>query len=150
MRVLSVSHSMGLAMYRDNSGYALSQWEMTLHSNVISHWLSPYPESSLMSTLDKQKTRIINSSQCTYHPMRRFIIRCITTMDGKWPLSMFYAGTMLERQNHWLLQRHRGWTAQNHRRQDSLCVWNKMQDSFILFISNWYLLFHITDTIHNQ
>ena len=25
-------------------GYGLSQWETTLHCNVVSHWLSPYPE----------------------------------------------------------------------------------------------------------
>ena len=27
---------------RHYSGYGLSQWEMTLHCNVNSHWLSPY------------------------------------------------------------------------------------------------------------
>ena len=26
-----------------HSGYGISQWEMTLQCNVISHWLSPYP-----------------------------------------------------------------------------------------------------------
>ena len=31
----------------DHSGYGLSQWETTLHYNVVSHWLSPYPEWSL-------------------------------------------------------------------------------------------------------
>ena len=30
-----------------NSGYGFSQWEMTLQCNVISHWLSLYPEWSL-------------------------------------------------------------------------------------------------------
>ena len=34
-------------LYRGNSGYELSQWE-TLHCNVVSHWLSPYPEWSLL------------------------------------------------------------------------------------------------------
>ena len=29
--------------FRDDSGYGHSQWEMTLHCNVISHWLSAYP-----------------------------------------------------------------------------------------------------------
>ena len=28
----------------DHSGYGLSQWETTLHCNVVSLWLSPYPE----------------------------------------------------------------------------------------------------------
>ena len=32
---------------RDHSGYGLSQWETTLHCNIVSHWLSPYPEWSL-------------------------------------------------------------------------------------------------------
>ena len=32
---------------RDHSCYGLSQWEMVLHCNVISHWLSPYLEWSL-------------------------------------------------------------------------------------------------------
>ena len=31
----------------NNSGYGLSQWETTLHSNAISHWLSPSPEWSM-------------------------------------------------------------------------------------------------------
>ena len=33
--------------YRNHSGYGLSQWETTLHCNVISHWLSSYPQWSL-------------------------------------------------------------------------------------------------------
>ena len=33
--------------HRDHSGYELSQWEMPLQCNVISHWLNPYPEWSL-------------------------------------------------------------------------------------------------------
>ena len=28
----------------DHSGHGLSQWVMTLQCNVITHWLSPYPE----------------------------------------------------------------------------------------------------------
>ena len=31
---------------RDHAGYGLSQWETTLHCNVVSHWLRPYPEWS--------------------------------------------------------------------------------------------------------
>ena len=34
-------------VHRDHSGYGLSQWETTLYCNVVSHWLSPYPEWSL-------------------------------------------------------------------------------------------------------
>ena len=33
--------------YRDHSLYAPSQWEMTLHCNVISHWLGAYMKWSL-------------------------------------------------------------------------------------------------------
>ena len=29
---------------RDHSGYGLSQWKMTLHCNIIFHWLNPWPE----------------------------------------------------------------------------------------------------------
>ena len=32
---------------RDHSGHGLSQWETTLHCNVVSLWLSPYPEWSV-------------------------------------------------------------------------------------------------------
>ena len=32
---------------RDHSGYGHSHWEMSLHSDVISNWLSPYPEWTL-------------------------------------------------------------------------------------------------------
>ena len=30
-----------------HSGYGLSQWETSLQCNVVSHWLSPYPECSV-------------------------------------------------------------------------------------------------------
>ena len=33
--------------YRDHCGYGLSPSETTLHCNVVSHWLSPYPQWSL-------------------------------------------------------------------------------------------------------
>ena len=32
----------------DNSGYRLSQWDTTLHCNIVFHWLSPCPEWSLL------------------------------------------------------------------------------------------------------
>ena len=34
--------------HRDHTRYGLIQWETTLHCNVVSHWLSPYPEWSLL------------------------------------------------------------------------------------------------------
>ena len=32
----------------DHSGYGLSQWEPTLHFNVVSHWLDPYLELTML------------------------------------------------------------------------------------------------------
>ena len=32
----------------DHSGYGLSQWEKALYINTSSHWLSPYPEWSMV------------------------------------------------------------------------------------------------------
>ena len=32
---------------RVHSGFGFSQWQTTLHCNVVFHWLSPYPEWSL-------------------------------------------------------------------------------------------------------
>ena len=34
----------------DHSGYGISQWETTLHWNIVSHWLSPYPEKAACIT----------------------------------------------------------------------------------------------------
>ena len=31
-------------VHMDHSGYELSQWESTLHCNVVFHWPRPYPE----------------------------------------------------------------------------------------------------------
>ena len=45
---------------RDHSGYELSQWETTLPCNVVSHWLSPYPEWSLRRQIRGLKRNIDN------------------------------------------------------------------------------------------
>ena len=50
LRWLEVSNS-----HRDPSGYGLSQWETTLHCNVVSHWLSPYSELSLSPTGEEKE-----------------------------------------------------------------------------------------------
>ena len=47
---LSLCHT-NFILPRDHSRYGLSQWETTLHCNVVSHWLSPYPEWSPTSYL---------------------------------------------------------------------------------------------------
>ena len=33
---------------RDHSGYGLNQWNTTLECNIVSHWLNPHPEWSLI------------------------------------------------------------------------------------------------------
>ena len=35
----------------DHSECGISQWETTLQRNVVSHWLSPYPERSLVISI---------------------------------------------------------------------------------------------------
>ena len=40
---------------RDHSEYGLSQWETTLHCNVVCHWLSPYKEWSLINHTGSSK-----------------------------------------------------------------------------------------------
>ena len=42
--VWQLLHLMTPVWCRDHSVYASSQWEMTLHCNVISHWLGAYTE----------------------------------------------------------------------------------------------------------
>ena len=36
-------------LFKDHSGYVLSQWEAMLQCNVVFHWLSPYPEHPCLS-----------------------------------------------------------------------------------------------------
>ena len=43
LKVFGISSS---SMFQYYSGYRLSQWETTLQCNVVSQWLSPYPEWS--------------------------------------------------------------------------------------------------------
>ena len=45
----AISVDMKQEYSRAHSGYGLSQWETMLHCNVVSHWLSPYPEWALYS-----------------------------------------------------------------------------------------------------
>ena len=50
-------------VYRDQSRYAPSQWEMSLHCNDISHWLGPYLDWSLVHELTVQ---ILKISLCSF------------------------------------------------------------------------------------
>ena len=43
-------HQWALWTYRDQVSYALSQWQITLHCNIVSHWLGACTEGSLYST----------------------------------------------------------------------------------------------------
>ena len=68
----------------DYSGYGLSQWEMTLHRNVIPHWLSPYPEwpctHSNQNALIWQSTENLEF-RCAFSNV------CLTSISlYKWPL----------------------------------------------------------------
>ena len=52
-----------LYIHRGHSGCGLSQWNITLHCNVTSHWLSPYPEWSLHTSIMPQSMQNA-SMQC--------------------------------------------------------------------------------------
>ena len=47
----------------NHSGHGLRQWETTLQSNVVSHWLSPYTEWSLFmgSGNERQRYKVTSS-----------------------------------------------------------------------------------------
>ena len=69
----------------DHSGHGLSRWEMTLHRNVISHWLSPYPEwpctHSNQNALIWQSTENLEFRRCAFSNV------CLTSISlYKWPL----------------------------------------------------------------
>ena len=49
---------------RDSSGYGLSQWETMLHCNIVSHWLSSYPEWSLQYWTKSLKTAQVQFQNC--------------------------------------------------------------------------------------
>ena len=41
-----------IVLLMDHFGYGFGQWQKALHSKASSHWLSPYPELSLLLCLD--------------------------------------------------------------------------------------------------
>ena len=53
--------------WKDHFGYGLSQWEKTLHCNIISHWLCPYPllewDQTTLKQLDAVTGCAANSGQ---------------------------------------------------------------------------------------
>ena len=53
-----------LTIIRDHSSFGLSQWEMTLQWNLVSHRLSPYPEWSMVIS---QTIRIYTSITGTWN-----------------------------------------------------------------------------------
>ena len=46
---LRISSKVGSLCHRDHFVYAPSEWETTLHCNVVFHWLGAYAKRSLMS-----------------------------------------------------------------------------------------------------
>ena len=63
----SISTAMGLSCWLKSSGRnirdhfvnAFSQWEMTLHCNVVSHWLEAYTKWSLYQNMVHDNTRMM-------------------------------------------------------------------------------------------
>ena len=77
---------------RDHSGYVLSQWEMTLNCNIISHWLSPCPDWSLIvvSTFNTLCTEIlIEAERCINESVNwpALIQIMVSRLTGAKPLS---------------------------------------------------------------
>ena len=70
------------------SGFELSQWETTLHCNVVSHWLSPYPEWSLQSCVCPKANRII------LYGIDKFGRSLAITTTTKFQLGSFYFTNM--------------------------------------------------------
>ena len=71
-----IKHKSDKIYYSDHSGYGLSQRETTLLCNVVSHWLSPYPEWSLIIP------RMIPDINCLAGVIRDIIILLYITAAG--------------------------------------------------------------------
>ena len=64
---------------RDHSGYGLSQWEEALLRNTFSHWLSPYPEWSLVwqSSVQPLNTKLLQIISFLFLSMK-YVFEVIT------------------------------------------------------------------------
>ena len=51
MQIWILSEFLPYVIRRAGNQYGLNQWQMMLHYNIISHWLSPYPQWSLKEVL---------------------------------------------------------------------------------------------------
>ena len=75
---------------RDNSGYGLSKWEKTLHCNVVSHWLSPYPEWSLQTQVEirvrKTPWQNLNLLACLTHDQLGYVFQNVISFHTVVPL----------------------------------------------------------------
>ena len=59
----------------DHSGHVLIQWETTLHCNVVSHWLNPYPKWLYKSTTINSPTFLyIIKVQITYFNLQALVL----------------------------------------------------------------------------
>ena len=89
-------------MPRGYSGYGLSQWEMTLQCNVISHWLSPCPEWSLILLMSVMSMNLLYSFDMAYFQVGLDITSCILSIhslfhvlvsqNGCWKIWPTFAG----------------------------------------------------------
>ena len=67
---------------RDPSGYRFSQWETALQCNLVSDWLSPYPEWSLKSAITQTQHNIT-------HAKRGYISRSAFFINSRSGFSSF-------------------------------------------------------------
>ena len=65
----------GYAGLKDHSGYGLRKWGMSLQCNIISYWLSPYPEWSLRSFSSRRKDFNYLSHPCAKKSQKLNIYR---------------------------------------------------------------------------
>ena len=98
-----------------HSGYGLNQWEMTLPCNAASHWLSTYPEWTLIYLIDR------NNMALSW-----MIVRCHCKLHCHWLIDMWQHHVSLVRQTHGNINRENG-TISKHQ-------WEICNKSFATFL----------------
>ena len=73
----------------DHSRYELSQWETTLHCNVVSHWLGPYPQWSLSTAMTKVD-HVLRPTHIYLHGQAMGISTCMGKLWGVYSTSEKY------------------------------------------------------------
>ena len=77
------------SIYNDHSRYGLSQWETTLHCNVVSHWLGPYPQWSLSTAMTKVD-HVLRPTHIYLHGQAMGISTCMGKLWGVYSTSEKY------------------------------------------------------------